>query len=157
MTWFDAKDHCKSEGGKLVEIDSAEENIALVDEINKRKYNERKMHFWIGMTDLGSEGDWRLASNGLMPSFLNWAEGAPSNGPGTIGDCARLRTDSDGRMGTWDDDIWCKAWAWAWAWDDAFSLHALCEFDPPKEKSSTEEPPTTGTSTNHSHKFLVIA
>ncbi len=36
MTWFEAKDHCEREGGKLVEIDSEEENTALVDEINRR-------------------------------------------------------------------------------------------------------------------------
>ena len=38
MTWFKAKDHCEREGGKLVEIDSEEENTALVDEINRRGY-----------------------------------------------------------------------------------------------------------------------
>ena len=31
MTWFEGKDHCEGGGGKLVEIDSDEENIALVD------------------------------------------------------------------------------------------------------------------------------
>ena len=43
LTWFAAKDHCEKEGGKLVEIDSEEENTALVDEINRRGYdNNRK-------------------------------------------------------------------------------------------------------------------
>ena len=46
MTWFEAKDHCEKEGGKLVEIDSAEENTALVEEINRRGYTNSKMHFW---------------------------------------------------------------------------------------------------------------
>ena len=39
MTWFEAKDHCEGESGKLVEIDSEEENTALVDEINRRGYD----------------------------------------------------------------------------------------------------------------------
>ena len=37
MTWFFAKDHCEKEGGKLVEIDSEEENTALVEEINRKR------------------------------------------------------------------------------------------------------------------------
>ena len=40
MTWFEAKDHCEKEGGKLVEIDSEEENTALVDEINRKGYDK---------------------------------------------------------------------------------------------------------------------
>ena len=39
MTWFEAKEHCEGIGGKLVEIDSEEENTALVDEINRRGYD----------------------------------------------------------------------------------------------------------------------
>ena len=67
MNWFDAYDHSKSQGGRLAEIDSEEENTALIEEIKRKGYTERKMNFWIGFTDLGSEGDWRLASSGLNP------------------------------------------------------------------------------------------
>ena len=49
MSWFDANEHCKNEGGKLVEIDSEEENTALVEKINRRGY--KNMNFWIGLTD----------------------------------------------------------------------------------------------------------
>ena len=38
MTWYEAKDHCAREGGKLVEIDSEEENAALVYETKRRGY-----------------------------------------------------------------------------------------------------------------------
>ena len=39
MTWSEAKNLCKTKGGKLVEIDSEEENTALVDEIKRKGYN----------------------------------------------------------------------------------------------------------------------
>ena len=42
MTWFAAKNYCKREGGKLVEIDSEEENTALVDEINRKGYDNNE-------------------------------------------------------------------------------------------------------------------
>ena len=51
MSWFDANEHCKNEGGKLVEIDSEEENTALVEEITRRGYKDKNMNFWIGLTD----------------------------------------------------------------------------------------------------------
>ena len=62
MTWFEAQEHCEGEGGKLVEIDSEEENTALVVEINRRGYAVKNINFWLGLSDLESEGDWRLAS-----------------------------------------------------------------------------------------------
>ena len=39
MTWYAAKDRCKAKGGKLVEIDSEEENTFLVLEINRKGYD----------------------------------------------------------------------------------------------------------------------
>ena len=107
MNWKDAYNHCKSKGGNLVEIDSEEENTALVEEIKRKGYTERKMNFWIGLTDLGSEGDWRLASSGLKPSYVNWHEGEPNNARGNE-DCAWIRIGiyKDWK-GTWAD-INCK-------------------------------------------------
>ena len=72
MSWFNARSYCVKEGGKLVELDSQEENEALVDEIKKNRFTERNMNFWIGLSDLRKEGDWRLASDASQPSYLNW-------------------------------------------------------------------------------------
>ena len=134
MTWFEAKDYCEGKGGKLVEIDSEEENTALVEEINKKGYTGRSMNFWIGLTDLENEGDWRLASNGLKPSYLNWAYNQPNNRGGNE-DCARIRIVSTHYwVDTWSD-IFCNSTAGYHTW---ISMHALCEFDPSKECPSTE-------------------
>ena len=131
MDWFKANDHCKEKGGKLVEIDSEDENTALVEEINRKGYKTRNMNFWIGLTDKRNEGDWRLASNDLKPSFRKWAEGEPRNL--LDADCALLRV---GPIDSWKD---------TWAAMDCnqmsisgeiqVSMYALCEFDPPKESS----------------------
>ena len=68
MSWFEAKDHCESGGGKvffvknkkkyflkdgkLVEIDSEEENKALAKEIKRRGYLKRSVNFWIGLSEI---------------------------------------------------------------------------------------------------------
>ena len=145
MTWFEAKDYCEGEGGKLVEIDSEEENTALVDEINKKGYTDRSMNFWIGLTDLENEGDWRLASNGMKASHLNWAHNQPNNKGGNE-NCARIKilplpllSSAD----TWSD-IFCNSTDGFYTW---ISMHALCEFDPSKKSPSAESPSTEDTST----------
>ena len=141
MTWFDANKHCKKEGGKLVEIDSEEENTALVEEINKRGYTDMKMSFWIGLTDLENEGDWRLASNGFKPSYLNWGYNEPNNRGGNE-NCARIRIKYSW-VDTWSD-IFCNSTA---GYYKSISMHALCEFSPSKESPSTESTSTEDTAT----------
>ena len=128
MNWYDAYDHFKSKGGNLVEIDSKEENKALVDEMNSRHYKDKKMSFWIGLTDLGSEGDWRLASNGLKPLYVDWRSGQPNNYEGNE-DCAMIWKTS----GSWTD-IHCETTS-----NEYTSMHALCEFGPPKQRLTTKE------------------
>ena len=78
MNLFEAKDHCKREGGNLVEIDSKEENTALIEEIKGKGFSDKL--FWMGMTDRGSEGDWILETNGSEPSHLNWGDREPDGG-----------------------------------------------------------------------------
>ena len=132
MTWFEAKDHCRGEGGMLVEINSEEENAALVEESNRRGYN--KMHFWIGLSDVDNEGDWRHASNGLEPSYLNWDvdDGQPNNKGDNEG-CARLRIGPEyAAKDMWSDTRCDKAQ------NNPYSLHALCEFDQSEQRFSTE-------------------
>ena len=88
MKWSDAQDYCKADGGKLVEIDSEEENIALVEEIKKKGLT--KWNFWMGLTDSESEGDWRLESSGLTTSYTNWGGDEPNSYKGWNEDCAQL-------------------------------------------------------------------
>merc|ERR1719458_649196 len=61
MTQSEAKKFCEEEQqvtARLVEIDSAEENRAIIAEMKRR--NSQKIHFWLGITDRHSEGHWVL-------------------------------------------------------------------------------------------------
>ena len=139
MSWFEAKGRCKEKGGKLVEIDSDEEERALVS-----YHGFSVSNFWIGLTDMRSEGDWRLASNGLEPSFLNWAEREPSNRTDNV-DCAVF--------GVGINDAQTSIYSW-FALDcqskqlesSLWPMHALCELDHPVGNTSTESITTKGKS-----------
>ena len=146
MSWFEAEEHCEEEGGKLVEIDSEEENSVLVEEINSRRgYADSHMHFWIRLNELENDGDWRLASSGLKPSYQNWHAGEPEEG-GTE-HCARLRIrPSPFWKDTWSD-VGCNVHRIIQGPQPLVSMHALCEFGPPTENPSTENPSTVDAST----------
>ena len=134
MSWFEAIDYCKSVGGKLVEIDSEEENAAIVEEINRGGYKNRSRFFWIGLTDANKEGTWKLASNGSKATFLNWNSRQPDDYDGNE-DCAHLRTGGcpDWILNDWADldcnktmvKITCNFQTEA---EYEFSMNALCEF-----------------------------
>ena len=147
MTWWESNDHCLGEGGKLVEIDSAEENTALAEEIS-REFPDRSINFWMGLRDAQREGDWRLASNGLEPSFLNWHPGQPDNYENE--DCAWFRTGSN------VSNVWEKQWfdikcnANANFGPFPIFLHALCEFEPPTGHPSAEDATTESTTEGES-------
>ena len=51
MRWVKAKEFCHLLGAKLVEIDSPEENEAIVDEIKKHSWSKDKKQFWMGLTE----------------------------------------------------------------------------------------------------------
>ena len=51
MNWYTADKLCRRHGGQLVEINSLEEQKALVKESRSRKYWRTKKQFWMGLTD----------------------------------------------------------------------------------------------------------
>ena len=132
MNWFDANDLCKTEGGKLVEIDSKEENTALVEEMIKREYGWKNMQFWMGLTDEGSEGNWRLESNGMEPSYTNWGFNEPNNFQNE--DCARFNENYPFKAKWIDTD--CNKDTTTFS---RRPLHPLCEFENSPTKSPLSE------------------
>ena len=63
MTQSEAQKFCKEDQkvpARLVEIESAEENRAIVAEMMRRNFRSQKLEFWLGITDRHSEGHWVL-------------------------------------------------------------------------------------------------
>ena len=51
MNWYAADQHCRRLGGLLVEIDTPEENEAIMEEMRKGGFPKKKKQFWMGLTD----------------------------------------------------------------------------------------------------------
>merc|ERR1712210_259273 len=123
MTQSEAKKFCEEEQqvpARLVEIDSAEENRAIVAEMQRRDSFSRKINFWLGITDRHSEGHWLLESTGKSVVFTDWNPkyGEPNNA-GTHGseNCAHINMYSE----KWND-IYCNDKT-----DGGYMRTALCE------------------------------
>ena len=60
--------------------------------------------YWIGMTDLATEGDfvWQGTSTSVQEGYTNWSPGEPNNGVGGVGnqDCGQLWNYHNWK---WDD------------------------------------------------------
>merc|ERR1712037_1057615 len=118
MTQSEAKKFCEEEQqvpAHLVEIDSAEENLAIVAEIKRRNFLSRKINFWLGITDRHSEGHWVLESTGKSVVFTDWNSGEPNN-DGSDENCAAIN-----HVFEWNDLKCSDKTRGGWTWT------ALCE------------------------------
>ena len=116
MTQIEAKKFCEEEQqvpARLVEIDSAEENRAIVAEIKRRNFYSKKIQVWLGITDRHSEGHWVLESTGKSVVFTNWSSGEPNNS-GSGEHCAAM-------LSRWTDLKCSDKTRHGWTWT------ALCE------------------------------
>ena len=77
VDWQTAKRICELKGGHLIVVDSKGENDYIVSQINGLT-NDR---YWMGLTDVASEGNWRW----LVPTtsaYANWNTNEPNNDGG---------------------------------------------------------------------------
>ena len=93
VDWHTAYNLCKQKGGHLVTISSSDENSAIINSI-KGLSNDR---YWIGITDVGSEGEWNWVT-GEAGAYSNWNSGEPNN-DGGMEDYGEIIADS----GKWND------------------------------------------------------
>ena len=100
---------CEEEGGYLAEIRSQSEQTNITPIL------ESSYFYWIGMSDLATEGEfvWQQTSTAVEEGYTNWAAGQPDNKHGNQ-NCGILDT------------------RWSWSWDDqrcdqVNNRRALCQ------------------------------
>ena len=104
-TWYESRRECRQSGGYLVEVDSQEEQDAILGEIRSRGWDgDTHFGFWIGLTDIFHDGTWVWDHLGKPLAFSAWAPGEPNNWGG-LQHCAAIKVSEYGtrRMGVWDD------------------------------------------------------
>ncbi|KAL4219516.1 hypothetical protein ACF0H5_022094 [Mactra antiquata] len=78
---------CKKMGGQLAEVNTEEESIFLAEHAANISHK-----FWIGLTDIDNEGDWRWYNSKaslIQTNVTNWAKHEPDN-TGDNENCAIL-------------------------------------------------------------------
>ncbi|KAJ7317610.1 hypothetical protein JRQ81_003772 [Phrynocephalus forsythii] len=92
VIWQTAKMHCEEKNSSLVVIqDNPEQNF-----LQSRTRGER---YWIGLTDIDAEGEWRwIDGTNYRANFKNWKPGQPSD-YNRNEDCAEISA-----LGEWNDE-----------------------------------------------------
>merc|ERR1711997_1428383 len=80
--WTDANQFCKGRFSKLIEVETNQENDALVEEIIRKDWNSLKLEPWLGLTDLKNVGTFLWSSSGQEANYTNWHPGQPNNAGG---------------------------------------------------------------------------
>ena len=75
VTWHEAHDQAKMMGGHLVVISDKAENEFVTNLAHAKGAGPI---YWMGCTDLGSEGNWRW-ENGQKITYNNWSVNEPNN------------------------------------------------------------------------------
>ena len=119
MSQDESRKFCEKFNSHLVEINSEEENTAILAEIGQQGFHSRNIEFWLGITDRHSEGNWVLESTGESLPFSKWETFQPDDG-GEGEDCAHL-----GSTGKWNDRF-CEVEMQHWNGND-YIYTALCE------------------------------
>eukprot|EP00105_Crassostrea_gigas_P002356 XP_011414857.1 PREDICTED: perlucin [Crassostrea gigas] len=79
-TWPEALAYCEAYRAELAIIQSAEEQKLLENYIKTEAASLSSHTFWLGASDIMTEGDWRWAVTLDQVTYQNWAQGAPNNG-----------------------------------------------------------------------------
>ncbi|XP_068800041.1 C-type lectin domain family 4 member F-like isoform X2 [Struthio camelus] len=105
-SWQDAEDFCVSKQSHLTSVTSLEEQEYLAREAGKTFY-------WIGLTDLGTEGTWRWVDGTEYRQNMSfWAPQQPDNwdyGPLGREECAQIHPVGNG---LWNDHNCNFTFAW---------------------------------------------
>ncbi|XP_034128488.1 macrophage mannose receptor 1-like [Drosophila guanche] len=96
VNWFAATNICRQMGGHLASPSSEKEWSAIKERLTRGR------NYWLGISDLATEGLYLSQATGNMASYLSWSSGEPNN-HNNKENCVELRSDSDFLM----NDIEC--------------------------------------------------
>ena len=99
--WNTAKENCREVGGELVKIESEEENQFI-----KTEYLSPWGRYWIGLSDLDSNGQWEWTDGTGLTGYAKWSSGQPKNND------QQCITILKGMYFDWFDGEWNDYFCW---------------------------------------------
>ena len=76
QNWTNAKVNCQRaiDGAKLVKIETDKENDFI-----KNEYLNTRGIYWIGLSDIDNEGEWKWTDGTELTGYNKWKSGQPNN------------------------------------------------------------------------------
>ena len=104
-TWLGASSYCEDlhPDSSLIEIFSQEENDLLSLIANLELEITGADAWWIGLDDIGHEGEWFWESSSTPASYFSWADNRPNNDPSNRDDCVYMAPSPVGPGLVWTD------------------------------------------------------
>jgi len=73
QNWYTAKETCREMGGYLASI----KDYSELEELDKKLI--KLEHYWLGINDLNTEGEYVSEATGKKATYLTWRSGEPDN------------------------------------------------------------------------------
>ena len=106
----EAKEACKKEGGRLVEVENQDKQEAIEKMVRETVHNWENKFFWIGLTRAGPDGEFLWEESQRKLDFKNWAP----NEPGRNKECTNMKIDA-------------AQFSWVGRKCENFARNSLCE------------------------------
>ena len=124
----------------LIEIFSQEENGLLSMIANLEQQLTGADAWWIGLDDIGHEGQWLWQSSSTPASYFSWADDKPNTDPVNREDCVYMSGSSVREDFVWTD-TYCDYE------DNELRIAPLCQIQPEASTTSTSDTSTATTIT----------